>query len=965
MQTIHSTACAQGLVLTQVPSTGFSGVNAGSFAEVTGPSSGLSQSLPLSSTDLATALQAAQAKLQQFATDGNLDALNLVFGDQWNQNTLQSLLEDWKRGDFSNLPEIDLLTGVQMNGANGAYSSTTNTIYLSKDLLTNHAGQADIITNVLLEEIGHAVDALINTTDAAGDEGDLFQRVVQNASISEIDLFALKTEDDSGAIALDGKIVNVEMSRVAAIAFNGRLYQSIRGTDNQVYVRSSTDGQNWSAWVGNGSTLASPEFEIFNNRLYQAIRGTDNQIYTRRLRLDGVTWSEWRTEGGTTLATPEMEAFNGRLYQTIRGTDDQVYIRSTADGLTWTTWEFGNGATLDTPKLETFNGRLYQTIRGTDNEIYTRRLRLDGVTWSAWQASGGRTLDAPEMEAFNGRLYQVVRGTDNQVYLRSTADGNIWTGWAGAGSSALETPELIVFNGRLHQTIRGTDSQAYTSRLRVDGTWSPWVANNSTLSTPTFTVFNNRLFQMIEGTDSRVRTRSSLDLTGLTWNTWRGGAGISTFRELSTVDLSDFNNDNKSDVLWRGSDGKVILWLDKDHTKRVEIGQIGDDFTFQGIGDFNADGNVDIMWRKNTGEIHAWYMRGIRLSHSEVYGGHDASATVQGFADLNRDRKTDVIWRFADGTITAWYDKDPTQRSVLGTVSADWTFQGTGDFNADGNIDLMWRKNTGEVHAWYMNNTQVLQSELYGGYDPSATLLDFADLNQDRRTDVIWRLADGSVVAWYDKDHTQRSGLGNINKDWIFQRTGDFNSDGSADLMWRKNTGEVAVWHMNRTQFRNSEIYGGYLSNVQMLIGTPVSIPPSLPPILSPEEFANWINWAEYTTRNPFPDKGMNCTWYAHGRAMQLGYSEFALDSMWGNAGTWDDTASRGATVSSQPQIGAIALWEAGVGGAGSVGHVAIVERVNSDGTILISESNWAGRAYNLRTISATNPSKFIIVPKA
>ncbi|MFW6359637.1 MAG: CHAP domain-containing protein [Chroococcales cyanobacterium] len=65
------------------------------------------------------------------------------------------------------------------------------------------------------------------------------------------------------------------------------------------------------------------------------------------------------------------------------------------------------------------------------------------------------------------------------------------------------------------------------------------------------------------------------------------------------------------------------------------------------------------------------------------------------------------------------------------------------------------------------------------------------------------------------------------------------------------------------------------------------------------------------------------------------------------------------------PQVGAIAVWEAGVNGAGSVGHVAVVERVYDDGSILISESNWAGTAYNTRRISRYNPSKFIVVPKA
>jgi surface antigen/LysM repeat protein len=154
--------------------------------------------------------------------------------------------------------------------------------------------------------------------------------------------------------------------------------------------------------------------------------------------------------------------------------------------------------------------------------------------------------------------------------------------------------------------------------------------------------------------------------------------------------------------------------------------------------------------------------------------------------------------------------------------------------------------------------------------------------------------------------------------------------------------------------------------------GKPVApVPQPTPvktPILTPGEFNNWRNWPEYSTRNPFPSKGKNCTWYAHGRMMQLGYSEYALDSMLGNAGTWDNTAGRGARVVYTPQAPCIVVWEAGVGGAGSVGHVAVVERVNADGSILISESNWAGKSYNTRTIypgSRSWPSKFIVVPKA
>ncbi|WP_413176349.1 Calx-beta domain-containing protein [Anabaena azotica] len=106
-----------------------------------------------------------------------------------------------------------------------------------------------------------------------------------------------------------------------------------------------------------------------------------------------------------------------------------------------------------------------------------------------------------------------------------------------------------------------------------------------------------------------------------------------------------------------------------------------------------------------------------------------------------------------------------------------------------------------------------------------------------------------------------------------------------------------------------------------------------------------------------------NCTWYVNGRLEQLGYSASALDKLSGNAYEWDNQAqAAGLQFSNTPKVGAIAQWESG--------HVAVVERVNSDGTIVISESSYSavsGSAYDYlyhtRTISATSPDKYIIVP--
>jgi surface antigen len=108
-----------------------------------------------------------------------------------------------------------------------------------------------------------------------------------------------------------------------------------------------------------------------------------------------------------------------------------------------------------------------------------------------------------------------------------------------------------------------------------------------------------------------------------------------------------------------------------------------------------------------------------------------------------------------------------------------------------------------------------------------------------------------------------------------------------------------------------------------------------------------------------------NCTWYAHGRLLELGGNKAALQSMRGNANEWHTQISNGTQIASSPRPGDIAQWSNGGN------HVAVVERVNSDGTITISEShyktNWdgggAGTLHNVRKISANAPDRFIRVP--
>lgn len=85
----------------------------------------------------------------------------------------------------------------------------------------------------------------------------------------------------------------------------------------------------------------------------------------------------------------------------------------------------------------------------------------------------------------------------------------------------------------------------------------------------------------------------------------------------------------------------------------------------------------------------------------------------------------------------------------------------------------------------------------------------------------------------------------------------------------------------------------------------------------------------------------LNCTWYVAGRR--------AVPPHWGNAVDWMANASaEGYKTSDEPLAGAIA-WQGSW--VHPLGHVAYVEAVYDDGTILVSEYNYIPYSYSERRV--------------
>jgi Ca2+-binding RTX toxin-like protein len=167
-------------------------------------------------------LTLAQQQLTQFAGRSDFAAkMTTAFGSKINRVQLAAIGQRWQQGDFAGLPAIEVLQQGELGAAKGAYGAAGNKIYLSANFLAT--ASTDDIVGVLLEEIGHSLDGLLNVGDAQGDEGALFLALVQGNTLSASEILSLQAEDDRATISIDGQQIVVEQATVTGDNNNNTL----------------------------------------------------------------------------------------------------------------------------------------------------------------------------------------------------------------------------------------------------------------------------------------------------------------------------------------------------------------------------------------------------------------------------------------------------------------------------------------------------------------------------------------------------------------------------------------------------------------------------------------------------------------------------------------------------------------------------------------------------------------------
>jgi serralysin len=563
-----------------------------------------------------------------------IDQMTVAFGSSWSPIIGQKLVADLATGQ---IPPIAVVA--DLGGAQGAYAAADNKIYLSERFLLANQNNPQAIANVLLEEIGHSIDAHLNIQDSAGDEGAIFAALVNNRSLSSAELAALQNENDQKTVVINGKATAIEQATYGSINVDGNLadWTATERIDTapgsgqagyEVYGKYAANnyifGIKSAVAIGNGSTIwidadqnATTGFQIFGfagGAEYNIQIGTDGKanLYSGSEGQTFVSALDYSLSAdgknlevavaGSALGTTAPAAIN-----VLADVNNSVYlpgdyslfkytVAQTTTGLKTT---YGN-ITLDGTLTDWTASDRLDVLPGSGQagyEVYGKNT-IDGYAFAIKSAVNIGTnttlwLDTDKNKATGFQIFGFAGGAERNINI--AADGNAYLYSNGAGQTFItKLDSKISADGKTLEVAVGKDQIAAGNGLNVladvndnvflpgDYTTTPYsVSNAITTAPPTTPVYGSITI------DGSLTDWKSLDR--LDYQPGVAQPGYQVFGK-STADGYVFAIDSAIAV-----GANTTIWLDTDQNKATGFQIFGTTPTSAGA-EYNiniaADGNA-------------------------------------------------------------------------------------------------------------------------------------------------------------------------------------------------------------------------------------------------------------------------------------------------------------------------------------------------------------------------------------
>ena len=444
--------------------------------------------IPISALDassvLAQASLQAQAQLNDFLqrSDVREQLFALFNGGQkeaslsW-QQAANTLLSELERGSYS--IQVQLLSGAEMKDALGAFTAQgpngSAVIFVNADWL-KQCSDSTSVSRVLLEEIGHSLDAMLNpNSDSSGDEGEAFAALASGKVFTQAETDRIAIENDHSVIWIDGKAFEVENAAPAIGTRTQTLtndYSLVTSTDRgftvtaqnasgaaTIFVRSAGSPTGFGVAGGNNEEVEPGELIILNLDYpvssatvnFSWMAASEHASYT--LYLDGVLVQSAVTVTGqtdnidppVTLSASNGSRFNRVVFGAPGGGDDYLINQITYLVISTVT------ASEDTSFA--FTGLNTLSVSDSDGNVSSTSLSVNNGTLNV-TLTGGASLSA----GANGTASLTISGS--QTAINDTL-------------ATLTYQGVLNFNGSDRMTVVATDSTGSTDTARVPITVTP------------------------------------------------------------------------------------------------------------------------------------------------------------------------------------------------------------------------------------------------------------------------------------------------------------------------------------------------------------------------------------------------------------------------------------------------------------------------------------------------------------
>jgi Ca2+-binding RTX toxin-like protein len=434
-----------------------------SEVESTGMSIEASDDAPLDSTLIALlerSLLRVRESLRRIAGDPMFaQRLVLAFGEG---AKIDPIRKDWLEGNLAMMPTIAILSQEQMNGANGAFSGQNNRIYLSKEFISQNSTNVEAVARVLIEEVGHWVDQLVNEEDSLGDEGAIFAALVLGESLSDVELEQLKAEDDHGVISANGVDIAVEQQNFTGTEGN----DTIVGTSGDDVINGLGGNDSLSALEGNDTINPSFGIDTVNAGGGDDLLILDYSAYSAPGNSPG-GFQGMQNVG--TLVADGIGGFNG-TFRTVGVGPNFVY---TIDQVVFTSVErFRIFGTYGSESITTAGGN--DTINGNrGNDIISGAGGNDAL-------NGGADNDT----LYGGEGNDVIKGDDGNDYLDGELGNDTLEGGIGNDTLVQGGGVNIIDGGQGLDTLVDADFSSLNVSLTFDdsgNTYPDTILGNNTI----------------------------------------------------------------------------------------------------------------------------------------------------------------------------------------------------------------------------------------------------------------------------------------------------------------------------------------------------------------------------------------------------------------------------------------------------------------------------------------------------